>query len=70
MINPTTKKSISSIEMKQVRMLKTIGLEKLNESIKTYLKEENYGNFRRFTIDKLNVDISLAIVKEKKKDHL
>ena len=62
-VNPTTNKHIYRNEA-SIRMLKTIGLDKLNESIKTYLKEENYGEFRRFTIDKLNnIDISLAIVK-------
>ena len=69
-VNPTTKKHIYRNEA-SIRMLKTIGLEKLNESIKTYLKEENYGNFRRFTIDKLNnVDISLAIVKREEEGSL
>lgn len=69
-VNPTTKKHIYRNEA-SIRMLKTIGLEKLNESIKTYLKEENYGNFRRFTIDKLNnVDISLAIVKREEEESL
>lgn len=38
-VNPTTKKHIYRNEA-SIRMLKTIGLEKLNESIKTYLKEE------------------------------
>ena len=69
-VNPTTKKHIYRNEA-SIRMLKTIGLEKLNESIKTYLKEENYGNFRRFTIDKLNnVDISLAIVRREEEGSL
>lgn len=69
-VNPTTKKHIYRNEA-SIRMLKTIGLEKLNESIKNYLKEENYGNFRRFTIDKLNnVDISLAIVKREEEGSL
>lgn len=69
-VNPTTKKHIYRNEA-SIRMLKTTGLEKLNESIKTYLKEENYGNFRRFTIDKLNnVDISLAIVKREEEGSL
>lgn len=69
-VNPTTKKHIYRNEA-SIRMLKTIGLEKLNESIKTYLKEENYGNFRRFTIDKLNnIDISLAIVKREEEGSL
>lgn len=69
-VNPTTKKHIYRNEA-SIRMLKTIGLEKLNESIKTYLKEENYGNFRRFTIYKLNnVDISLAIVKREEEGSL
>ena len=69
-VNPTTKKHIYRNEA-SIRMLKTIGLETLNESIKTYLKEENYGNFRRFTIDKLNnVDISLAIVKREEEGSL
>lgn len=69
-VNPTTKKHIYRNEA-SIRMLKTIGLEKLNESIKTYLKEENYGNFRRFIIDKLNnVDISLAIVKREEEGSL
>ena len=69
-VNPTTKKHIYRNEA-SIRMLKTIGLEKLKESIKTYLKEENYGNFRRFTIDKLNnVDISLAIVKREEEGSL
>ena len=69
-VNPTTKKHIYRNEA-SIRMLKTIGLQKLNESIKTYLKEENYGNFRRFTIDKLNnVDISLAIVKREEEGSL
>ena len=69
-VNPTTKKHIYRNEA-SIRMLKTIGLDKLNESIKTYLKEENYGNFRRFTIDKLNnVDISLAIVKREEEGSL
>lgn len=69
-VNPTTKKHIYRNEA-SIRVLKTIGLEKLNESIKTYLKEENYGNFRRFTIDKLNnVDISLAIVKREEEGSL
>ena len=69
-VNPTTKKHIYRNEA-SIRMLKTIGLEKLNESIKTYLKEENYCNFRRFTIDKLNnVDISLAIVKREEEGSL
>lgn len=69
-VNPTTKKHIYRNEA-SIRMLKTIGLEKLNESIKTYLKEGNYGNFRRFTIDKLNnVDISLAIVKREEEGSL
>ena len=45
-VNPTTKKHIYRNEA-SIRMLKTIGLEKLNESIKTYLKEENYGNFKK-----------------------
>lgn len=69
-VNPTTKKHIYRNEA-SIRMLKNIGLEKLNESIKTYLKEENYGNFRRFTIDKLNnIDISLAIVKREEEGSL
>lgn len=69
-VNPTTNKHIYRNEA-SIRMLKTIGLDKLNESIKTYLKEENYGEFRRFTIDKLkNIDISLAIVKREEEGTL
>ena len=69
-VNPMTNKHIYRNEA-SIRMLKTIGLDKLNESIKTYLKEENYGEFRRFTIDKLNnIDISLAIVKRKEEGTL
>jgi len=69
-INPNTNKHIYRNES-SIRMLKTIGLEKLNESIKTYLKEEKYGEFRRFTIDKLNnIDISLAIVKREEEGTL
>ncbi len=69
-VNPMTNKHIYRNEA-SIRMLKTIGLDKLNESIKTYLKEENYGEFRRFTIDKLNnIDISLAIVKREEEGTL
>lgn len=69
-VNPKTNKHIYRNEA-SIRMLKTIGLDKLNESIKTYLKEENYGEFRRFTIDKLNnIDISLAIVKREEEGTL
>ena len=69
-VNPTTNKHIYRNEA-SIRMLKTIGLDKLNESIKTYLKEENYGEFRRFTVDKLNnIDISIAIVKREEEGTL
>ena len=54
-----------------IRMLKIIGLDKLNESIRTYIKEENYGEFKRFTIDKIkNIDISLAVVKREEEGTL
>ena len=69
-INPDTNNHIYRNES-SIRMLKTIGLDKLNESIKTYLKEENYGEFREFTIDKLkNIVISLAIVKREEEGTL
>ncbi len=69
-VNPMTNKYIYRNEA-SIRMLKTIGLDKLNESIKIYLKEEKYGEFRRFTIDKLNnIDISLAIVKREEEGTL
>lgn len=69
-VNPMTNKHIYRNEA-SIRMLKTIGLDKLNESIKTYLKEEYYGEFRRFTIDNINnIDISLAIVKREEEGNL
>lgn len=69
-INPMTNKHIYRNEA-SIRMLKNIGLDKLNESIKIYLREENYGEFRRFTIDKPNnIDISLAIVKREEEGTL
>ncbi len=69
-INPNNNNHIYRNES-SIRMLKTIGLDKLNESIKTYLKEEKYGEFRRFTIDKLNnIVISLAIVKREEEGTL
>ena len=69
-INPDTNSHIYR-NKSSIRMLKTIGLEKLNESIKTYLREEKYGEFRRFTIDKLNnIVISLAIVKREEEGTL
>ena len=69
-INPDTNEHIYRNES-SIRLLKTIGLDKLNESIKTYLKEEEYGEFRKFTIDKLNnIDISLSIVKREEEGTL
>lgn len=69
-INPNTNKHIYRNES-SIRMLKEIGLDKLNESIKIYLKEEKFGEFRKFTIDKLkNTEISLAIVKRKEEGNL
>ena len=53
-INPMTNKHIYRNEA-SIRMLKIIGLDKLNESIRTYIKEENYGEFKRFTIDKIKI---------------
>lgn len=69
-INPMTNKHIYRNEA-SIRMLKIIGLDKLNESIRTYIKEENYGEFKRFTIDKIkNIDISLAVVKREEEGTL
>jgi len=69
-INPDTNEHIYRNES-SIRLLKTIGLDKLNESIRTYLKEEQYGEFRKFTIDKLNnIDISLSIVKREEEGTL
>src|SRR5699024_922045 len=69
-VNPMTNKHIYRNEAR-IRMLKIIGLDKLNESIKTYIKEENYGEFKRFTIDKIkNIDISLAVVKREEEGTL
>ena len=69
-VNPMTNKHIYRNEA-SIRMLKIIGLDKLNESIRTYIKEENYGEFKRFTIDKIkNIDISLAVVKREEEGTL
>ena len=69
-INPKNNNHIYRNEA-SMRLLKTVGLEKLNESIRNYLKDGEYGTFKRFTIDKINnIDISLAIVKREEEGTL
>ncbi|MGL5347435.1 MAG: ATP-binding protein [Peptostreptococcaceae bacterium] len=52
-------------------ILKNVGVEKLNEVVKTYLEEAEFGQFKKFTIDnKNNIDISVAIIERKEDDTL
>ena len=69
-INPKNNKHIYRNKA-SMRLLKTIGLEKLNECIRSYLKNKEYSLFKRFTVDKINnIDISLAIVKREEEGTL
>lgn len=49
-----------------INFLKVIGSENLNFQIKKYIKEQEFGVFKKFTIDKdKNLDINLAIIDRK-----
>lgn len=61
-INQKTNEQIYRNEA-SMRILKNIGVDSLKSSVKKYLNEGTYGEFKRYTVDKLNnIDISLAIV--------
>ena len=54
-----------------MEILKNVGVEKLNDVVRSYLEESKFGQFKKFTIDnKNNIDISVAIIERKEDDTL
>lgn len=54
-----------------IEILKSVGVEKFSEVVKTYIDNYEYGKFKKFTINsKNNIDISLAIIERKEDDTL
>ncbi len=69
-IDKSTKKHIYRNEA-SMKILKTIGIERLNESIRNYIKANQYGVYKTFSINKeKNIDISLAIIEIKEENSL
>lgn len=69
-IDKKTKRHIYRNES-TIEILKSVGVEKFSEVVKTYLDNYEYGKFKKFTINsKNNIDISLAIIERKEDDTL
>lgn len=70
MIIESKSKKHSYLNESMIKILKNIGIESLNNLIRKYLDEGDYGNFKRFTINsRNNTDIAIAIIDRKEEDN-
>ncbi|WP_438650922.1 ATP-binding protein [Romboutsia sp.] len=71
MIIESKSKKHNYLNESMIGILKNIGVENLNDSIKKYIDECQYGKFKKFTINsRKKVDIAIAIIERKEEGNL
>ena len=54
-----------------IKMLKYIGTDRFNEIVKEYMKDENFGKFKKFSIkEDKNINLSMSITDSKEDNNL
>ena len=54
-----------------IKILKYIGSDRFNEIVKEYMKDENFGRFKKFSIkEDKNINLSMSITDSKEDDNL